>query len=82
MKNSFIHSFLWVIDTPILTKGNISEYVLFIDSIITAFVPKPNEESALFNLIKIYQLHLHSKSCQKHKSEKYCYHNNFYVSTG
>ena len=53
MKNSFIHSFLWVIDTPILTKGNISEYVLFIDSIITAFVPKPNEESALFNLIKI-----------------------------
>ena len=34
-----IHSFLWIIDAPILTKDNIYEYMTFIDSIVKAYAP-------------------------------------------
>ena len=34
-----IHSFLWILDAPVLHKNNIDEYVRFVDSIVKAFVP-------------------------------------------
>ena len=60
-----VHSFLWIIDAPILTKDNIDEYVWFVDSIVKAFVPDPNENIKFFNLVTTYQVHSHSKSYWK-----------------
>ena len=34
-----IHSFLWILDAPVLRKNNVDEYVRFADSIKKAFVP-------------------------------------------
>ena len=34
-----VHSFLWVLDAPILNKDNIDEYILFVDSIVKATLP-------------------------------------------
>ena len=69
-----IHSFLWIIDAPILTKDNIYEYMTFIDSIVKAYVPNQSEDPELFNLVTTYQLDSHSKSCRKYKNEKCRYH--------
>ena len=63
-----IHSFLWIIDVPILSENNIDEYVHFVDSVVKAFVPDPHENSDLFHLVTTYQVHSHSKSCRKYKS--------------
>ena len=31
-----IHSFLWILNAPVLTKDNIDEYVRFVDAVIKA----------------------------------------------
>ena len=69
-----VHSFLWVIDAPILTADNVKEYRQFVDSIIKSFVPNVNEDQELFHLVTTYQVHSHSKSCRKYKNEKCRYH--------
>ena len=46
-----IHSFLWIIDAPVLSKANIDEYIKFIDSVVKAFMPNPFENSELFHLV-------------------------------
>ena len=65
--SSHIHSFIWIIDAPILTKDNIGEYVAFIDSVVKLYVPDPIKNPDLFQLVTTYQVHSHSKSCCKHK---------------
>ena len=69
-----IHSFLWVLDAPILTKDNVDEYRQFTDSIVKAFVPDINVKPELFHLVTTYQVYSHSKSCRKYKNEKCRYH--------
>ena len=63
-----IHSFLWVVNAPILTKETKQEYIQFIDQIVKANIPDPEENHKLHKLVKTYQLHTHSKSCRKYKN--------------
>ena len=72
--NPHIHSFLWIADAAVLSKANTEQYIKFIDSFIKAFVPNPVENSELFHLVTIYQVHSHSKSCRKYKNERCRYH--------
>ena len=37
-----IHSFLWVLNAPVLTKDNIDEYIIFVDAVVSAYVLDPN----------------------------------------
>ena len=60
-----IHSFLWVIGAPILTKETKEEYIRFVDQVIKACLPDVNDDPELFNLVTTYQVHSHSKSCRK-----------------
>ena len=69
-----IHSFLQVLDAPILNKDIVNDYRQFIDSIVKAFVPDVNENPELFHLVTTYQIHSHSKSFRKYKNEKCQYH--------
>ena len=63
-----IHSFLWVIGAPKLTKENKQEYISFVDGIVKASIPNQKENPHLHELVKMYQLHNHSKSCRKYKN--------------
>ena len=69
-----IHSFLWILDVPVLHKNNVDEYVRFVDSILKVFVPNEVTDLELFQLVTTYQIHSHSRSCRKYKSGKYRYH--------
>ena len=69
-----IHSFIWIIDAPILTKDNIVEYVAFIDSVVKSYVPDPIKNPGLFKLVATYQVHSHWKWCRRYKNEKCSYH--------
>ena len=69
-----IHSFLWVLNAPILTCDNIDEYIAFVDAVIKAYVPDINENSELFDLVTTYQIHSHSKSCRKYRNQTCRYH--------
>ena len=41
----------------------------FVDQIFHAFLLDRNENAELHNLIKLYQLHKHSRTCRKYKNE-------------
>ena len=57
-----VHSFVWIIGAPILTKHNIGEYVAFIDSVVKSYVPDLTKNPGLFKLVITYQVNSHSKS--------------------
>ncbi|XP_066926174.1 uncharacterized protein [Clytia hemisphaerica] len=63
-----IHSFLWILNAPILTAATKIEYTEFIDKIIKVSLPSQHEDPDLFDLVKTYQLHRHSKTCRKYKN--------------
>ena len=63
-----IHSFLWVIDAPTLTQETKNEYLNYIDRIIKVQLPDKDSEPELYEMVKTYQIHSHSKSCRKYKN--------------
>ena len=72
--SSHIHSFIWILNAPKLTKVNIDDYRKWVDSVIRSDLPDPNNEPALFELVKTYQIHRHSKTCRKYRNEKCIFH--------
>ena len=54
-----IHSFLWILNAPVLSKDKIDHYKELVDSNISARVPDPSKNPKLFELLKMYQLHKH-----------------------
>ena len=69
-----MHSFLWVLDALILSKENIQEYILFVDSIVKATLPNVKVDPSLFGLVTTYKIHSNSRSCCKYKNQACCYH--------
>ena len=65
-----MHSFIWILIAPKLTKVNINDYRNWVDSVMRSDLPDPNNKSALFELVKTYQIHRHSKICRKYRNEK------------
>ena len=63
-----IHSFLWVLNAPVLTKDNLDEYIIFIDAIVSTYVPDPDDNPELYKLVSTYQVHSQSKSCRNYKN--------------
>ena len=54
-----IHSFIWILNAPKLTKVNIDDYRKWVDSVKRFDLPDPNNEPTLFELVKTYQIHRH-----------------------
>ena len=65
-----IHSFIWILNAPKLAKVNIDDYRKWADSVIRSDLSHPNNEPTLFELVKTYQIHRHSKTCRKYRNEK------------
>lgn len=51
----------------------IDEYVNFLDRTIHAFIPD-EKDAELYNFVKTYQVHRHSKSCKKYVNKPCRYH--------
>ena len=56
-------------NAPALNADNKEEYVAFVDQILHAFLPDRNENPELHELVKLYQLHRHSRTRRKYKNE-------------
>ena len=69
-----IHSFIWILSAPKLNIESKEEYIQWVDSIIRADMPDPVKEKQLFDLVKTFQLHRHSKTCRKYHNEKCRFH--------
>ena len=57
--SSHIHSFMWILNAP---KFNKEEYTNWVDRIVRSDLPDSVNELILFELIKTYQTHHHSKT--------------------
>ena len=62
-----IHSLLWIENAPKLDEKTKDEYIKFVDNAVKCEFPD-NDGSDLFQLVKTYQTHHHSKSCRKYKN--------------
>ena len=63
-----VHCLLWVKGAPILSHENKDEYVNFVDSLVKCELPDKDDDPELFDLVRTYQTHSHSKSCRKYKN--------------
>ena len=61
-------------NTPKLTKFNIHAYTKWVDSIVRSDLPDSINEPILFEIVKTYQIHHHSKTCRKYRNEKCRFH--------
>ena len=59
-----------MIDASGLSKANIDENIISINSFVKAFVPNLVENSELFYFVTAYQVRLNSKSCWKYERER------------
>ena len=48
----YLHCFISILNAPKLAKNNIGDYRKWVDSVIRSDLPDPNNEPALFELIK------------------------------
>ena len=53
-----------------MSKVNIDDCRKWVDSVIRSDLSDPNNEAALFEPVKTYQIHCHSKICRKYRNEK------------
>ena len=67
-----IHSFIGIENAPKLTAGKID--MLWVDSIISAKLSDIDNDPQLHDLVKIYQIHRHSKTCRKYRNDKCRFH--------
>ena len=67
-----VHCFLWTENSPQLTPTSKDEYIDHVDSNVSAVLPDPNQYQELFQLVKTYQLHRHSRTCVKNRKIKKC----------
>ena len=69
--STHIHSFLWALNAPTIAKTTINEYVEFLDAAVCGNLPSEEGDPHLYQLVKIFQIHCHSKTCRKYKNCKY-----------
>lgn len=63
-----LHALIWTSDCPKLTHDTKQDYVEYIDKHVQAYLPDKDTDSELYELMKKYQTHSHSKSCRKDKN--------------
>ena len=50
------------------------EYVNWLDNIVSGCLPDPKVDSTLYELVKTYQIHRHSKTCRRYKNDNCRFH--------
>ena len=62
------HLFIWIHILPNIQ--NEAAYIKFIEQTINAQLPDPLNDSKLFESVKTYQVHAHSKTCWKYRKNE------------
>ena len=76
-----VHSFLQVLDVPILSIDKIGEDILLVDNIVKVILPYFRVDLNVFDVVTMYQIHSQSKSYRKYKNLVCCYHSgNFFTN--
>ena len=65
---SHIHSLIWVKDMPKLETMNTRDFINFVDQTVKCDLPDKGKNPELFDLVRTYQIHSHSRSCRKYKN--------------
>ena len=60
-----IHSFIWIQKAHKLTPETEKEYIKFVEKLMSAKLPDPVREPELYEHVKAYQIHTHSRTCRK-----------------
>ena len=63
-----IHFFVWILNTPKLTKEKRDEYCCWLDISVGANPADFRQQSDTFELAKKNQIHCHSKACTKYRN--------------
>ena len=58
-----------MVNALVLTLYKKKKYVAFVDQIVRSFLLDRNENPELHNLVKLYQLHRHSRTYRKYENE-------------
>ena len=69
-----IRCFICILNASVLNENNVNEYVSFVDEIVHPYLPNKNENPDLYELVKLYQLHRHSKTCRKYRNDGCRFH--------
>ena len=64
-----IHSFIWIQNAPNMTPETEEESIQFVEKLVSAKLPDPVSESELYEHVKAYQIHTHSRTCRKYKKK-------------
>ena len=75
-----VSSFLWTLNAPQLSNDNKPLYTEWLDGIIGTDLPDADKEPVLFDLVKNYEIHRHSKTCQKFKNKSCRFHRGRYFT--
>ena len=59
---------------PVLNENNVDKYLSFVDKILHAYLPNKNENPDFQELVKLYQLHRHSKTGLKYRNDGCTFH--------
>ena len=63
-----LHALIWTSDCPELTNDTKDAYIDYIDQHVQAYLPGIETDPELYDLVKTYQTHNHSKTCRKYKN--------------
>ena len=63
-----LHALIWTSDCPELTNDTKDAYIYYIDRHVQAYLPDKETDPELYDLVKTYQTHNHSKTCRKYKN--------------
>ena len=69
--SSHVHSFVRILNAPNIEDE--AAYISFFKKTINAQLPDPQNDSELFELVKTYQDHSHSRTCWKHNKNECCF---------
>ena len=69
--SSHVHSFIWIFKAPNIK--NEAVYTEFIEKTTNGQLPKHMNDPELFELVKTYQIHVHSRSCWKYNNNDCCF---------
>ena len=63
-----LHALIWTSDCPELTNDTKDAYIDYIDRHVQAYLQDKETDPELYDLVKTYQTHNHSKTCRKYKN--------------
>ena len=63
-----LHALIWTSDCPKLSQDTKQDYIDYVDQHVQAYLPDKDKDLDLYELVKKYQTHSHSKSCRKYKN--------------